>query len=1088
MGDGNSTVSFTHFETAAVSSDGVLDILVGKTAASSGEKRTQANSIAAVGEELGQKSGVSCQNSARMLPPVESGCSDNFGGNAGDVESVSEDTVTAALKVGDQSSFGPSGAPPSHKKAYSSKDNDVESISINDKTKDTIGGPPQAGNSALDHLDALGERGDGGSISSFPNDNNSIINGTNSVVVITRTPSSVSMKPLDSDQQNAARACPPLQPMLDPSNPNAAACKSNEENDEGTIQSSSSTLGPNNQRLLMEALMLTGSRDRAESWGGMSDLSFAGVGNALSETAAAIAVSALHHTGLIEDVTAAAASIDGPSPSISCAASALGDHDCFEDGIDIASQPSSGAGPGLDDFESQHQRQSQEHETSYNPAGHHHQSIPTKIHLHDTKPQTHFAIHHNNRPRKESIASLSSASVSMGMGAHISSTTEDCNTCSSSDIGLVATAGGDQIQGAIAAAMATVQEQLEDIAGTVENAAAITLTEMSDAGSCDTTLREEDVTSASKKTNAKKRKESIASSGNSKSADITSTQLTVDYDAVAAAVSAATAVSGNLDLSTIGTMEIPGFDALSTSYTLSPEEPSGWGAKLETNPPATPTSKSDQPGSAIASQFSSPSSLLPEHQAAIGYEPPSVTRGVSSSQTKRGSKKRLAKAAGINDGNRKDFDETPIKSNVCGAIYPDIAQSYPKCLVLTPPPRPPIKKRKRPLTTPQNVSPQATNIDDIENDQNRPMPPLEGNLFVGTSQSFPTASLSSMKPSLSSSSALSAKNKPKSSKALTTAQKWDEMFECLLEFIEEKRKEETGGMKTKEEKVQWVWDGNVPTNYKSKDGKGLGRWINNQRSAKSKGTLKEDREIRLVSTGLKWSVLSTNPWENMMEELKIYIHEQTKDGKEWDGNVPTNYKIKGNVNPDSSEVDEDKNLGRWINRQRCLYQSGKLKKDRQKKLEAIGLKWSVLSTSSWEAMFDALSAFAKSKRDADPNGVWDGNVPVNFKTDETPPKSLGRWVNRQRSAYSKNDLSQEYIAKLESVGLKWSVFDRRGVGSTQKSKHGGTKKRRTQENKSDGAKKCVELGVQKGTIDGPSLEQDSLPPAEQRQNSGSVEV
>ena len=57
----------------------------------------------------------------------------------------------------------------------------------------------------------------------------------------------------------------------------------------------------------------------------------------------------------------------------------------------------------------------------------------------------------------------------------------------------------------------------------------------------------------------------------------------------------------------------------------------------------------------------------------------------------------------------------------------------------------------------------------------------------------------------------------------------------------------------------------------TKDGKALGRWINNQRSAKQKGSLKPEREIRLVSSGLKWSVLATNAWPDMLQELRIYI-------------------------------------------------------------------------------------------------------------------------------------------------------------------------------------------------------------------------
>ena len=186
------------------------------------------------------------------------------------------------------------------------------------------------------------------------------------------------------------------------------------------------------------------------------------------------------------------------------------------------------------------------------------------------------------------------------------------------------------------------------------------------------------------------------------------------------------------------------------------------------------------------------------------------------------------------------------------------------------------------------------------------------------------------------------------------------------------------------------------------------RWINNQRSAKAKGTLKDDREVRLVSTGLKWSVLTTNSWRDMLRELQIYVAEQTKDGRPWDGNVPTNYKIRSTTN---GTEDEEKNLGRWINRQRSLFQAGKLKKERQMDLERIGLKWSVLLT--WSTMYDELCAFAEARREESANGVWDGLGPSNHKS------SLGGWVNRQRSAYAKGQLKEDQIQKLEKIGFKW---------------------------------------------------------------------
>jgi hypothetical protein len=93
-----------------------------------------------------------------------------------------------------------------------------------------------------------------------------------------------------------------------------------------------------------------------------------------------------------------------------------------------------------------------------------------------------------------------------------------------------------------------------------------------------------------------------------------------------------------------------------------------------------------------------------------------------------------------------------------------------------------------------------------------------------------------------------------------------------------------------------------------------------------------------------------------------------------------------------------------------------------KELEKIGLKWSVLSTASWDSMYESLVEYAELKKK---DGDWDGNVPANYKTEDNPPKSLGRWVNRQRSAYAKDKLKDEFVEKLEVIGLKWTVHERK---------------------------------------------------------------
>jgi hypothetical protein len=117
-----------------------------------------------------------------------------------------------------------------------------------------------------------------------------------------------------------------------------------------------------------------------------------------------------------------------------------------------------------------------------------------------------------------------------------------------------------------------------------------------------------------------------------------------------------------------------------------------------------------------------------------------------------------------------------------------------------------------------------------------------------------------------------------------------------------------------------------------------------------------------------------------------------------------------------------------VNRQRSLFQAGKLRKDRQQALERVGLKWSMLATTSWDSMYDTLCDYVQSK--TKDGSEWDGNVPANYRTEEdNPPRALGRWINRQRSAYGKDKLKTEYIEKLNKIGLKWSVHERRPVGT-----------------------------------------------------------
>jgi hypothetical protein len=51
---------------------------------------------------------------------------------------------------------------------------------------------------------------------------------------------------------------------------------------------------------------------------------------------------------------------------------------------------------------------------------------------------------------------------------------------------------------------------------------------------------------------------------------------------------------------------------------------------------------------------------------------------------------------------------------------------------------------------------------------------------------------------------------------------WEDTFEVLVRYIEETHEVATRHMND-EQKAEWIWDGNVPTSYKTPCGKALGK-------------------------------------------------------------------------------------------------------------------------------------------------------------------------------------------------------------------------------------------------------------------------
>ena len=193
--------------------------------------------------------------------------------------------------------------------------------------------------------------------------------------------------------------------------------------------------------------------------------------------------------------------------------------------------------------------------------------------------------------------------------------------------------------------------------------------------------------------------------------------------------------------------------------------------------------------------------------------------------------------------------------------------------------------------------------------------------------------------------------------------KWDAKFERLQEF-----KKEHGHT-------------NVPFHY-AKD-RQLGTWVSKQRVRIRQGTISEEERVRLEAIGFVPNRFNAR-WEEMFRRLvaykKIY----------GDANVPRVY-------------EKDPQLAQWVLNQKDAFREGKMKPERQIKLEAIGFSWSTFYEGDleWERNFRKLIA-QKSLH---------GHV--RFFND---PK-LARWIALQQSLKGMGILNQQRMELLVSIGV-----------------------------------------------------------------------
>ena len=184
----------------------------------------------------------------------------------------------------------------------------------------------------------------------------------------------------------------------------------------------------------------------------------------------------------------------------------------------------------------------------------------------------------------------------------------------------------------------------------------------------------------------------------------------------------------------------------------------------------------------------------------------------------------------------------------------------------------------------------------------------------------------------------------------------------------------------------------VPRDFKSPDGFWLGGWVNNQRTARSKGTLEKEQIAELDKHGFVWDA-NKFARDAAVERLKAY---KAKHGHVL---VPRDFK-----SPDGFW------LGGWVNQQRVARSKGTIEKEQIAELDKHGFVWDA-NKFARDSAVERLKAY-KAKH---------GHVlvPVSFKAADG--FWLGGWVNKQRTARSKGTLEKEQIAELDKHGFVWDA-------------------------------------------------------------------
>ncbi|MFN0076302.1 MAG: helicase associated domain-containing protein, partial [Prosthecobacter sp.] len=181
----------------------------------------------------------------------------------------------------------------------------------------------------------------------------------------------------------------------------------------------------------------------------------------------------------------------------------------------------------------------------------------------------------------------------------------------------------------------------------------------------------------------------------------------------------------------------------------------------------------------------------------------------------------------------------------------------------------------------------------------------------------------------------------------------------------------------------------------------LGKWASLQRKLHKSGQLRQNRAERLKQIGFAWKSDNnhhTAGWEGRFAELVAF--------KERFGHLRVS--MTNQTSP---------GFKHWRDNQRLNFREGRLRPERQARLEALGFQLEApgrlamhkaeQNTVLWGRMFEQLLAYREQH----------GHCQVPAKWRVNP--ALGKWVLRQRWHNNRSSLPRDRKERLEQIGFAW---------------------------------------------------------------------